>query len=112
MSEAGNNPIFEITEPGGRRISIFYNGRVQGCKPGTSIANYIPNLVEGLIFKACQTEFEGESAREKWDRAFHPGIRYYSKSHAVSSSPTARLSESFSDEGGSHSSARSEVNAL
>lgn len=112
MSEAGNHPIFEITEPDGREIKIYYNGRVDGCKPGTKIANYIPNLVKSFIYGASLTEVIGETARDRWDRAFQPGTRYYSKSHAVEASPTSRSSKCFSDEGASHSSALSEVRML
>ena len=110
--EADNHPIFEITEPDGREIKIYFNGKVDGCKPGTGIANYIPNLVQGFIYGASLTAVPGETARDRWERCFQPGIRYYSKSHAVEASPTSRKSESFSDEGVSHSSARSGVRML
>lgn len=74
-----NHPIFEITEPDGREIKIYYNGRVDGCQPGTGIANYIPNLVEAFIFKEVIADVSGETAKEKWERAIEPGVRFYSK---------------------------------
>lgn len=107
MLEVGNHPIFKLYLSGGREIRIYYNGVVEGCDDLVGIANHIDFLPICLA-----PMIPGETARDRYLRVCLPYKRYFSKSHAVSGSPTLNSSGSSVSEGAFDSSARSMESAL